>query len=122
MKKTQFSEAHPLKFASILHSFEGTIFCVQMTQSKTVQQRYDPQICSLSPNSLLTVTQVLHPHYLSILLYSSPLCVAISTVASQQGGSCFETLQGFVVFGVCMFCMGSLWVLLLPHTVKKHPC
>ena len=69
MKKTQFSEAHPLKFASILHSFEGTIFCVQMTQSKTVQQRYDPQICSLSPNtnSHTSLTSTL-PIYFIVLL------------------------------------------------------
>jgi len=51
--------------------------------------------------------------------------VLVSTVASQQEGSCFKSHLGpFCVEFACSLCacVGSLWVSLLLPTVQKHEC
>jgi len=51
--------------------------------------------------------------------------VVVSTIASQQKGSWFESRMGpFCVEFACSprVCVGSLQVLQLPPTVQKHAC
>ena len=51
--------------------------------------------------------------------------VVVSTVASQQEGSRFNSQLGlFCVEFACSprVCVGSLWVLRLTPTIQKHAC